>query len=338
MFVESEYIVISLSRLKFIEKGEKMNDLKIELNAEVHNVGEFLYIGCEGIYQTGPAILDYEIFNIFYNLSVGIERIQKIILVLNREGLNERDQSFLVRHNLQELQNILKRDFNIIFSKNENKLLELLSDFYNNGRYHYLDKKFQDNYVQDWSIKRLDKFFKEAKLETITSIGPQFLLPYKSKECLLKSLDIIISKYIKILKEESENKSIYVHETQSNFKFSIFYYGSILEKSNIFDYFEMVDITKNELSYFLLKDTLEIKDTEFDTLKEYPILDIDPALIKDFISEKTLFKVKNDFIEHVESCYEELYEDDSEKLKERKYFMKNFWNYYECVIFGDEDE
>lgn len=71
---------------------------------EMHNVGEFLYTGCEALYNTGETILDYEIFNIFYNLSVGIERMQKTLLLLDFDNIKVDQRKFLIQHNLEILQ------------------------------------------------------------------------------------------------------------------------------------------------------------------------------------------------------------------------------------------
>lgn len=84
-------------------------DLKINFNLEMHNAGEFLFNGFEALYNTGGFVLDYEIFNIFYNISVGIERTQKVILAINIDKLDPKDKKALYKHNYQILHQIIKK-------------------------------------------------------------------------------------------------------------------------------------------------------------------------------------------------------------------------------------
>ncbi|EPD1676882.1 hypothetical protein ACR6LM_001439 [Enterococcus faecalis] len=291
------------------------NDIRLQLNMEMRNVGEFLFIGCEALYNTGEAILDYEIFNIFYNISVGIERIQKIILLLDENKIENNQKKFLTQHNLEILKSMIAEIHNVNFSKKENKIFNLLTDFYRNGRYNYIDENFTDF---NWSIKKLDAYLKSEKLPPLNRFFTQYSFSIDSKKSIITSLSIILSTYIKLLKKVSDENNLYVLETQSNFKLSIFYYGS-LNKKGIFNYFEMADIAKNEIYYFFLKDSLETIDE--DILTFFPPLEFDSALIPDFLSEKTLFKVKWDMIDTVEACYYDLYEDDIKKIEERKHFM-----------------
>lgn len=302
------------------------NDIRIQLNMEMHNVGEFLFTGCEALYNTGEAILDYEIFNIFYNISVGIERIQKIILLLDDSKIENNQKKFLTQHNLEELKSIIAKLHNINFSKKENKIFNLLTDFYKNGRYNYIDENFKDF---NWSIQKLDSYLQSEKLPPLDRFLTQFYFSMDSKKSIMDSLSIIISTYIKLLKKIANEKNLYTLETQSNFKLSIFYYGS-QNKNGIFHYFEMTDIAKNELYYFFLKDTLKIVDV--DTLKLFPPLEFDPSCIPDFLSEETLYKVKWDMIDMVKECYYDLYEDNIDKMAERKIFMRSFTNYISFIL------
>lgn len=297
------------------------NDMHVQLNMEMHNVGEFLFTGCEALYNTGELVLDYEVFNIFYNISVGIERMQKIILLLDGSKIEDNQKKFLAQHNLEILKSMVAKVHNVNFDKKENKIFNLLTDFYKNGRYNYLDEDFKD---LNWSIKKLDAYLKSEKLPSLDRFLTQYSFSIDSKRSIMRSLSIIISTYIRLLKEVSSERGLYVLETQSNLKLSIFYYSSI-RGEEIFNYFKMADISRNEIYYFFLKDNLELIDK--DNLVEFPPLELDPPLIPDFLSEKTLFKVKWDMINTVEECYCDLYEDDIKKLEARKFFMLNFLDY-----------
>lgn len=92
----------------------------------------------------------------------------------------------------------------------------------------------------------------------------------------------------------------------------------------------MTDIAKNELYYFFVSDTLKLSD--IDTLKLFPPLEFDPSLIPSFLSEETLYKVKWDMIDMMEECYHDLYENNINKIAERKIFMRSFTNYISTIL------
>lgn len=213
-----------------------------------------------------------------------------------------------------------------MLGKRENKLLNLLTDFYKNGRYNYLDENFKD---YRWSINKLNDYLKNDNLPGLEIFGIQYFFPKTSKRAVMKSVSIIIDTYIKLLKKISDERGLYILETQTNFKLSVFYFSSVNDR-NLFDYFEMVDISKYEIYYFFLKETLENVDE--DLLARFPPLELDPALIPDYLSEQTLFKVKWDMVSTVEDCYSDLYEGNTLEIERRKSFMQNLLNDISSIL------
>ena len=71
----------------------KQSYLSLQLNSELHVAGEFIYDACLGIYNLVGEVRhsESELFTILYFASVGIERLQKIILVMKNSPNSEED-------------------------------------------------------------------------------------------------------------------------------------------------------------------------------------------------------------------------------------------------------
>ncbi|HGA1267652.1 TPA: hypothetical protein ACIRHZ_002088, partial [Streptococcus suis] len=103
--------------------------------------GEFIYTGISivnNMDRIAPE-MPTELFLALYNISVGVERLQKIILVLwefdEVDSIEDFSESLKI-HNQVELHSRIEKAINKkIFSKQECQFLELLKEFYSNARY-----------------------------------------------------------------------------------------------------------------------------------------------------------------------------------------------------------
>ena len=71
----------------------KQSYLSLQLNSELHVAGEFIYDACLGIYNLVGEVRhsESELFTILYFASVGIERLQKIIVIMKNSPNSEED-------------------------------------------------------------------------------------------------------------------------------------------------------------------------------------------------------------------------------------------------------
>ena len=101
---------------------------------ELNIAGEFIYDGIDALNRMNTIDEIPLLFSFLYHISVGIERIQKIILVLF--GLNEQDdyQAFeksLISHSHDDLNRRIKELCSSFSSTSrENAFLAVLSQFY----------------------------------------------------------------------------------------------------------------------------------------------------------------------------------------------------------------
>ena len=112
------------------------------LGEELEISGSFLYDGIEYIKNIDhhDPKHNVELFLAFYHLSVGIERLLKILILVKSSGPEK-----IKTHDIDTLINKLKkRGIDIKFSVEEYEALGALSNFYENVRYQRLSFEFKD--------------------------------------------------------------------------------------------------------------------------------------------------------------------------------------------------
>lgn len=108
-----------------------------------------------------------DIFEFLYNVSLGIERIEKIAIILleHHEDVDQVDfEKNLITHNHLDLLNRIKKTKSLNFGKTHKKFLNLISDFYNSYRYQRFNKSsvYHKNFDK---YKLLEFIIKELNLE-----------------------------------------------------------------------------------------------------------------------------------------------------------------------------
>lgn len=124
------------------------------LGTELQISGTFIYNALNFIDKLEYFHFEEDIFEILYNLSIGIERLEKIVIILiEHDEVSDQDkfEKSLITHNLQELMTRIKKREKVKIGKSHKKLLMLLSKFYNSYRY----KRFNKDSVYH---KNYDKF------------------------------------------------------------------------------------------------------------------------------------------------------------------------------------
>lgn len=209
---------------------EKFKFNGIQLNSELHFASIFIYDACKDIISLEKNIHDREakLCNIFYKVSVGIERFQKIIVVLsiNASSQKELDNSgnnLLKKHSHHALGHIIECENSITVSKKARNLLQYLQNFYKKNRYGYFSFQNKNNtnnmtYNLLLEFAKIDEFRKNTGNESLIAALEIF------KECLSELINV----YVELIKEKSDD--YFTIESESNTKwFAILHY-----KGNIF--------------------------------------------------------------------------------------------------------
>lgn len=131
-----------------------------------------------------------DIFEFLYNLSVGIERLQKITIILfehNEKTSQTEFEKSLITHDHLILHERINKSNKINLGKIHFKFLNLLRDFYISYRYERFNKK--SVYKPNFDKKMLQEFLvNELKLET--SRDDETWYPYKKEEWIENTLRI----------------------------------------------------------------------------------------------------------------------------------------------------
>lgn len=227
-----------------------------------------------------------DIFEFLYNVSLGIERIQKIAIILLEHHKDVDQKSFekdLITHNHLELLNRIKKTKKLNFGKVHKKFLNLTSDFYNSYRYSRFNKSsvYHKNFDK---YKFLEFIGNELKLEVDKDYD--YLENSKQiKQFLGKLISKIVCDFYEIIRNRAYEIGTFTYEIRYESKaFKIF---TAKEYT-----FEIENNLKKEILITLINET-----GLNDEFKEY-IKSIKPILFEEYNSSyyiKYLFNNINDF-------------------------------------------
>ena len=109
------------------------------LGTEIDISGAFIYNGLKAFDDIQFFIYEAEIFEVLYNLSVGIERLCKVAIVLIEYNSSTDSKRFTESIKTHKIENLIKRISKnkiINLNANDKAFINLLSHFYNSLRYN----------------------------------------------------------------------------------------------------------------------------------------------------------------------------------------------------------
>src|SRR5690606_24595857 len=105
---------------------------------ELQISGSLIYNALYSLDQIEYFYYEHEVFEFLYSLSIGIERLEKIVVILSEhdEGINQDEfEKTLITHNHLELLKRIRTKHTINLGKQHVKFLQFISDFYKRSRY-----------------------------------------------------------------------------------------------------------------------------------------------------------------------------------------------------------
>lgn len=269
--------------------NKKFQFNSVLLNAELHSAGTFIYDACLDILALEKNIEDKEakLFNIFYKVSIGIERFQKIIGVLNINPSSQKDlqnkcDKLFYKHSHLGLGDKIEKDSNFPISSQARRLLDYLQKFYNKHRYGYFS--FENN--KNMTFNLLLEF---AKISQLSEIEKNTALK-GALSVFKESLSELINFYIVIIAEKSEAKQYFTTESESHTKwFAIYHY-----KNKIFSALSQREIAIKAL----LLDFIEQKETYSSHVDEADYLDHINNIISGGTCSQLIEQICNAFLEN----------------------------------------
>lgn len=280
------------------------NYKNFNMGTELDIAGEFIYDGIHTFNQMEVIDQDSMLFSFLYHVSVGIERLQKIVLVLSEEVSTDNHEEFeksLITHSHAELNRRIATSTKIELNSRENVFLQVLATFYKSARYHRFN--FESHYGKE---QRMLADFIEKNIPTnkiqYHFITKKILITSDIKDFIGKVIGTISKEYYKLVRDGCSKNNTYTYELRSGSKaekiFLPNHRNNSLQQQKIT---EMIVI--KELIIYLMN----TKDTNsfLRFIKDIQPLDLDIGLVNDYLSELSQGIVSQSLIDEIEYQYEE---------------------------------
>lgn len=240
-----------------------------KLGTELAISGSFLYNGLRCLDEIETLYYEEEIFEILYNLSVGLERLIKVAVILiehNDEVNQEEFEKSLISHNHLDLVKRIENRIPLSLDSPHYEFLALLSTFYKKHRYgrYNINSGFVLNQEKKTFHTYLEKYLK-LKIDDssiiVTSNDKRF------KKFIGSIVGKITTQIFDIIRYEAARLNIYTYEIRFGSKaFKIFCDKKfIFEEENIFLKELLVYLINSKKSCGILGFIKEIKPLKFDS-------------------------------------------------------------------------
>lgn len=277
-----------------------------KLGEELNVSGSFIYNGIRRFHEL--KILDYddEVFEVFYYLSIGIERLMKIAIVFleHDEAMDqEKFEKSLITHSHQELLGRIKQHVELGFGTPHNDLLALLTGFYGTLRYDRftLNSAGKLGRERDALFAFLQKNLSVEFRDRSSMFANQNEDRYK--QFIRRTVLKISSTLFKIIKEKARELGLYTYELRHGSKAETVFLG----KADI----PAENVLWKELLVFLMNTQSTSGYINF--LRGIEPLEFDPALTEDYLDCFQSDGSKAFVMGELESLYEDL-PNKSERL------------------------
>lgn len=318
-----------------------------DLNMELHIAGDFIY---EGIYLIDRAFqLKYqdEYFLFLYNISVGIERLEKIayLLLAHRDGELCPTKNW-ENHNHPKLIELINYYTPLKLGKRESAFVNLLSEFYNKGRYDRF--KYVSEINGNDSTKDKDLFIrflrKHLNVTPVSFIGQDrtVILSQNVKNSIGNIIRNIAISIYDIIHETASILGLYTYEIR---------YDSKAYKVFVEQEFSFIkeNTTKREIILHMVSQQ-NTDDEYLNNLKQIKPINLEQHTQNSYIgylmNSQNYPEVKDEVVqiyedEHLDSRVSEIdfigdeycYEDNDENVEEINITQFNVEDLFETIIY-----
>lgn len=267
--------------------------------------GEFIYDGIAALNEMICIEESSPLFSFLYHTSVGIERLQKIIIVLFEDIKFDEYEEFeksLITHSHHDLHSRIKRSEKIEFNNRENDFLMLATNFYKSARYNRFNINTSECKEATLFVEFVKKHLKPDEIEYHFITG-KVMVNEKVKNLVGRTLGSIANKYYSLIREGANKNGTYTYELLSDSKAEKIFLGNYRNKS-----LQEMKITES----IAVKELIAcIRNTEetcafLRFLDEIEPLGIDVNLINEYLSELSIGNIPQTLIDEVETLYEEI--------------------------------
>lgn len=296
-----------------IKRGDIMNTLfsdkmwnykNFNMGTELDIAGEFIYDGIHTLNQMDVIDQDSMLFSFLYHVSVGMERLQKIVIVLFASNTFENNEEFeksLITHSHVELSERIYKSTKLKLNSRENEFLELIAIFYKSARYHRFNLETQYSREQKMVVDFIVKHMLEEKIQ-YHFMSNKILISDYVKEFFGKVIGSISKKYYELIYEGCSKNRTYTYELRSGSKAQKIFLPEHRNKSLQQQKITEMIVLKELIIY--LKNTKD-SNSFMRFLQDIPPLNLEVALLNEHIYELSKGIISQSLIDEVEYLYEE---------------------------------
>lgn len=312
-----------MDRIKYYKNFQMLTEIDI--------AGTFIHNGIRDFNKMESLYYDSEIFYVLYSISVGIERLQKVLIVLLEDVAPEEIENFeksLITHSHQDLQTRINKKCGLSFTSHQNKFIQVLTNFYNTCRYDRFI--YGNNYSKEREL--LIKYFTNNLEVEITSEG--FINNFKERNSIRSHFGKIVGSiskaYYKMIRDTASNQNIYTYELRSDSPAEKVFLPDF-KKDSLQEQYINEQVSLKEFLIYLIN--REETSGFFEFVDHIKPLNFDIALTQEYLSDICKGIVPQSLIDFVEF----LYSEEVDNIKERLELVDVIGN--EHVYFSfDEDE
>ncbi len=283
-----------------------------ELGVELDISGSFIYNGIKIFNDLDSLNNAAEIFEVLYNISVGLERLLKIAIILVEHTDETNFQKFeesLITHNTLGLLDRLSNSIDLNLPAHSKEFLALLSKFYKTYRYN----RFSMNSIKNSSAEKYDflKFIeKHLKTNLIFQDDSIFIKNTDQIKIFLgKVIKKITDKSFLVIRNKAMELNIFTHELRSDSKALRVFRGEKLD-------FIAERLCKKEMILYLMSN--KINSPHLEMLKNY-----DPLLLESDLTAVFIKCLLSDFQLQFAKGFIEVGYDYHPNVKDRIKFLEN---------------
>jgi hypothetical protein len=301
------------------------------LGDELSISGAFIYNGLRRFHEMQVIEHIDEVFEVLYNLSVGMERLLKIAVVLIEHDpattVQNKLESSLITHNHLSLLQRIKQRVQANLNPPQIDFLQLLTDFYKGSRYNRFlmsSVTVEEYHKEQKSLCRLlEKHLGvEILIDDDNLFPPQNSDRYRSH--IQKLVTEISSCIYSIITERAGELNLYTYELRHGSRAETIFLGNADLGSE--------ELLWKELLIFLMNTDSSSGAIEF--LRSIKPLDFDPGLAHEFLHCFRSKLASANLIGELEQLYSELPDADAE---ERRSDMRIVANPNSDLGFPDDE-
>lgn len=279
---------------------------------EIEIAGHFVYSSMKSFCQLDSFWNESDIFYVLYTASVGIERLQKVLLVLSEDITAENVSDFektLITHSHQDLHKRIQEQVGLSFNSSQNKFLSMLTAFYKSCRYDRFTFGISYQKEKDLLIEYLSSGL-NCKIIADSFIG-NTSNDRRFKKYYCKNLGSMAKAYHSWISRKAHEQNIYTYELPYNSSAGKIFLPKY-EDGTYYRLFEQEELTRKEYLLFLIQRADDTTWGKF--IKSIPPLELDEALYNSYASSLISGQLSLSDMDAVEAEYDYEVENKKERL------------------------